>query len=42
MSDLTAVVHDYLNAYRTGSGDHLGSTKVGVCLCLCLFLWLVI
>ncbi|KAM6068123.1 piRNA biogenesis protein EXD1 isoform 1-T1 [Theristicus caerulescens] len=27
MSDLTAVVHDYLNAYRTGSGDHLGSTK---------------
>ncbi|XP_076200727.1 piRNA biogenesis protein EXD1 isoform X2 [Aptenodytes patagonicus] len=28
MSDLTAVVHDYLNAYRTGSGDHLGSTKM--------------
>ncbi|XP_009472159.1 PREDICTED: exonuclease 3'-5' domain-containing protein 1 [Nipponia nippon] len=27
MSDLTAVVHDYLNAYRTESGDHLGSTK---------------
>ncbi|XP_065491973.1 piRNA biogenesis protein EXD1 isoform X2 [Caloenas nicobarica] len=27
MSDLTAVVHDYLNVYRTGSGDHLGSTK---------------
>ncbi|XP_054053582.1 piRNA biogenesis protein EXD1 isoform X2 [Rissa tridactyla] len=27
MSDLKAVVHDYLNAYRTGSGDHLGSTK---------------
>ncbi|XP_009987003.1 PREDICTED: exonuclease 3'-5' domain-containing protein 1, partial [Tauraco erythrolophus] len=27
MSDLTAVVHDYLNAYRTKSGDHLGSTK---------------
>ncbi|XP_075610586.1 piRNA biogenesis protein EXD1 isoform X6 [Balearica regulorum gibbericeps] len=28
MSDLTAVVHDYLNAYRTGSGDCLGSAKV--------------
>ncbi|KAK2532321.1 Exd1 [Columba guinea] len=28
MSDLTAVVHDYLNVYRTGSGDHLGSTKI--------------
>ncbi|KAM6075101.1 piRNA biogenesis protein EXD1 isoform 2-T3 [Chlamydotis macqueenii] len=28
MSDLTAVVHDYLNVYRTGSGDQLGSTKV--------------
>ncbi|KAM6273492.1 LOW QUALITY PROTEIN: piRNA biogenesis protein EXD1 [Porphyrio hochstetteri] len=27
MSDLMAVVHDYLNAYRTGSEDHLGSTK---------------
>ncbi|PKK31192.1 piRNA biogenesis protein EXD1 isoform X1 [Columba livia] len=27
MSDLTAVVHDYLNVYRTGSRDHLGSTK---------------
>ncbi|XP_054684943.1 piRNA biogenesis protein EXD1 isoform X2 [Grus americana] len=27
MSDLTAVVHDYLNAYRTGSGDCLGSAK---------------
>ncbi|KAM6133586.1 piRNA biogenesis protein EXD1 [Phoenicopterus ruber ruber] len=27
MSDLTAVVHDYLNAYRSGSGDQLGSTK---------------
>ncbi|KAM6075100.1 piRNA biogenesis protein EXD1 isoform 1-T1 [Chlamydotis macqueenii] len=27
MSDLTAVVHDYLNVYRTGSGDQLGSTK---------------
>ncbi|XP_075568341.1 piRNA biogenesis protein EXD1 [Pelecanus crispus] len=27
MSDLTAVVHGYLNAYRTASGDHLGSTK---------------
>ncbi|XP_059675906.1 piRNA biogenesis protein EXD1 [Gavia stellata] len=27
MSDLTAVVHGYLNAYRTGSGDRLGSTK---------------
>ncbi|XP_065696212.1 piRNA biogenesis protein EXD1 isoform X2 [Patagioenas fasciata] len=27
MSDLTAVVHDYLNVYRTGSEDHLGSTK---------------
>ncbi|NXO52279.1 EXD1 protein, partial [Aramus guarauna] len=27
MSDLTAVVHDYLNAYRTGSGDRLGSAK---------------
>ncbi|XP_010071849.1 PREDICTED: exonuclease 3'-5' domain-containing protein 1, partial [Pterocles gutturalis] len=27
MSDLTAVVQDYLNAYRAGSGDHLGSTK---------------
>ncbi|XP_057259980.1 piRNA biogenesis protein EXD1 isoform X3 [Pezoporus wallicus] len=28
MSDLTAVVHDYLNAYRSGSADHLWSTKV--------------
>ncbi|XP_074005608.1 piRNA biogenesis protein EXD1 [Numenius arquata] len=27
MSDLTAVVHDYLNAYRTASGHHLGSTN---------------
>ncbi|XP_068253452.1 piRNA biogenesis protein EXD1 [Nyctibius grandis] len=27
MSDLTAVVRGYLNAYWTGSGDHLGSTK---------------
>ncbi|XP_035751624.1 piRNA biogenesis protein EXD1 isoform X2 [Egretta garzetta] len=27
MSDLTAVVHGYLNAYRTAPGDHLGSTK---------------
>uniref|UniRef100_A0A8B9CD93 Exonuclease 3'-5' domain containing 1 n=1 Tax=Anser brachyrhynchus TaxID=132585 RepID=A0A8B9CD93_9AVES len=27
MSDLTAVVNDYLNAYRNGSGDHLRSTK---------------
>ncbi|KAM9653799.1 piRNA biogenesis protein EXD1 isoform 2-T2 [Morphnus guianensis] len=27
MSDLTTVVCGYLNAYRTGSGDHLGSTK---------------
>ncbi|KAM6392454.1 piRNA biogenesis protein EXD1 isoform 1-T1 [Pluvialis apricaria] len=27
MSDLRAVVHDYLNAYRTGSGDHRGSAK---------------
>ncbi|NXU24066.1 EXD1 protein, partial [Thalassarche chlororhynchos] len=27
LSDLTAVVHDYLNAFRSGSGDHLGSTK---------------
>ncbi|KAM7110319.1 piRNA biogenesis protein EXD1 [Ciconia maguari] len=27
MSDLTAVVRDYLDAHRTGSGDHLGSTK---------------
>ncbi|XP_074680235.1 piRNA biogenesis protein EXD1 isoform X1 [Strix aluco] len=27
MSDLTAVVTDYLNAYQTGSGDHLESTK---------------
>ncbi|XP_075008262.1 piRNA biogenesis protein EXD1 isoform X2 [Calonectris borealis] len=27
MSDLTAAVHDYLNAFRTGSGDRLGSTK---------------
>ncbi|XP_010019967.1 PREDICTED: exonuclease 3'-5' domain-containing protein 1 [Nestor notabilis] len=27
MSDLTAVVHDYLNTYRSGSGDHLCSTK---------------
>ncbi|XP_009865976.1 PREDICTED: exonuclease 3'-5' domain-containing protein 1, partial [Apaloderma vittatum] len=27
MSDLTAVVHDYLNTYQTGSGDHLESTK---------------
>lgn len=32
MSDLTTVVCGYLNAYRTGSGDHLGSTKVGICL----------
>lgn len=30
MSDLTAVVNDYLNAYRDGSGDHLRSTKVGM------------
>ncbi|XP_064318430.1 piRNA biogenesis protein EXD1 [Phalacrocorax carbo] len=27
MSDLTAVVHDYLNASQTGSGDHLGNMK---------------
>uniref|UniRef100_A0A672TRX9 Exonuclease 3'-5' domain containing 1 n=1 Tax=Strigops habroptila TaxID=2489341 RepID=A0A672TRX9_STRHB len=27
MSDLTAVVRDYLNTYRSGSGDHLWSTK---------------
>uniref|UniRef100_A0A8B9QNL5 Exonuclease 3'-5' domain containing 1 n=1 Tax=Anas platyrhynchos TaxID=8839 RepID=A0A8B9QNL5_ANAPL len=27
MSDLTAVVNNYLNAYRNGSGDHLRSTK---------------
>ncbi|XP_005144016.2 piRNA biogenesis protein EXD1 isoform X2 [Melopsittacus undulatus] len=27
LSDLTAVVHDYLNTYRSGSGDHLWSTK---------------
>ncbi|XP_074765645.1 piRNA biogenesis protein EXD1 isoform X1 [Athene noctua] len=27
MSDLTAVVTDYLNAYQTRSGDHLESTK---------------
>ncbi|KAM9290029.1 piRNA biogenesis protein EXD1 isoform 2-T2 [Cariama cristata] len=27
MSDLTAVVHDYLNTYQTGSGVHLWSTK---------------
>lgn len=36
MSDLTAVVHDYLNVYRTGSRDHLGSTKVGISLLLSL------
>lgn len=36
MSDLTAVVHDYLNAYRTRSGDHLGSTKVGTSLLVSL------
>ncbi|XP_028941380.1 piRNA biogenesis protein EXD1, partial [Antrostomus carolinensis] len=27
MSDLRAVVHGYLTAYRTGSGDHLRGTK---------------
>uniref|UniRef100_A0A8B9IRQ9 Exonuclease 3'-5' domain containing 1 n=1 Tax=Amazona collaria TaxID=241587 RepID=A0A8B9IRQ9_9PSIT len=27
MSDLTAVVHGYLNTYRSGSGGHLCSTK---------------
>ncbi|XP_074961692.1 piRNA biogenesis protein EXD1 [Phalacrocorax aristotelis] len=27
ISDLTAVVHDYLNASQTGSGDHLGNMK---------------
>ncbi|KAM9013095.1 piRNA biogenesis protein EXD1 isoform 1-T1 [Ara ararauna] len=28
MSDLTAIVHDYLNTYRSGSGGHLWSTKL--------------
>lgn len=36
MSDLTAVVHDYLNTYRFGSGDHLWSTKVGKSLLVSL------
>lgn len=36
MSDLTAVVHDYLNTYRSWSGDHLWSTKVGKSLLVSL------
>lgn len=36
MSDLSAVVHDYLNTYQTGSGDYRGSTKVGMPLLISL------
>uniref|UniRef100_A0A8C0I9H2 Exonuclease 3'-5' domain containing 1 n=1 Tax=Bubo bubo TaxID=30461 RepID=A0A8C0I9H2_BUBBB len=36
MSDLTAVITDYLNAYQAGSGDHLESTKVGMSLLVLL------
>lgn len=34
MSDLTALVDGYLNAFREGSADPLGSTKVGIILFL--------
>ena len=33
MSDLTALVDGYLNTYREGSADLLGSTEVSVALC---------
>jgi len=36
MSDLTDVVHNYLNTYWTGSRDHLGNTKVGMSLLVSL------